>query len=193
MQFYLGLPLAARLATGDESGVGPIFVISAFLGIVAQVHVTRVCQRYWTPARAVALGLLVMCSAFVLLGACVALPTPPARLVQLAPVLLAAAILMLGTLIAQPFALDLTASLGNADRLVGTYFGVYYLSLGIGGAAGNLLMGTTFDFAQATGLRVLPWALLAAIGAASAVAVLALERRGTFSRPGWSLDSRQLS
>jgi hypothetical protein len=86
-----------------------------------------------------------------------------------------------------------TASLGNDGRLVGTYFGVYYLSLGIGGAAGNLLIGTSFDFAQATGLQALPGVLLALIGALSAVMVLTLERCGIFSRAGWSLDTKQVS
>jgi hypothetical protein len=164
-------------------------VLTAVLGIVAQVQVTRFCQRHWTPARAVAIGLLVMGGAFVLLGACVALPTSAVGMVQLAPVLIAAAILMLGTLIAQPFALDLTATLGHDERLVGTYFGVYYLSLGIGGAAGNLLIGVSCDFAQTSGLQALPWALLAGAGALSAAAVLTLEKRGVLSGSRWSLDA----
>ncbi len=116
VQFYLGLPLAARRATGDETGVSLIFVISAILGVAAQVHVTAFSQR-WAPARAVAIGLAVMGSAFILLGAARALPPSTVVFFQLAPVLLATAILTLGTLIAQPFALDLTANLGNNDRL----------------------------------------------------------------------------
>jgi MFS family permease len=178
MQFYLGLPLVARHATGDESGVGLIFVLSAIVGIVAQIQVTALSKRYWTPARAVTIGLLVMGSAFVLLGVCTVLPSSDVPIVQLAPVLLATVILTLGTLIAQPFALDLTVRLGNNERLIGTYFGLYYLSLGIGGAAGNLVVGTSFDVAQAAGLQVLPWLLLVVIAVASAAAVTALDRRG---------------
>jgi MFS family permease len=181
VQFYLALPLAARRATGDELGVTSIFVLSAVLGIIAQVQVTALSQRYWTPARAVAIGLLVMGSAFVLLGVWNALPTSTNQIVQLAAVLTATAILTLGTLIAQPFALDLTASLGNSERLIGTYFAFYYLSLGIGGAAGNLLIGWSFDVAQTLRLELLPWALLAAIGLASAADVLGLERCGILS------------
>jgi MFS family permease len=178
MQFYLGLPLVARHATGDESGVGWIFVLSAVIGIIAQMPVTAFSKRYWGPARAVTVGLLVMGSAFVLLGICTALPSSDVPLVQLAPVLLATALLTLGELIAQPFALDLTVRLGNNERLVGTYFGVYYLSLGIGGAAGNLIVGVSFDVAQASGLQVLPWVLLVVVAVASATAVTALDRRG---------------
>jgi MFS family permease len=178
MQFYLGLPLVARQTTGDESGVGSIFVLSAIVGIVAQIQVTALSRRFWTPARAVTIGLLVMGSAFVLLGVCTALPTSDVPIVQLAPVLAATVILTLGTLIAQPFALDLTVRLGNNERLVGTYFGLYYLSLGIGGAAGNVVIGGSFDVAQTSGLQVLPWVLLVVIAVASATAVTALDRRG---------------
>jgi dipeptide/tripeptide permease len=176
VQFYLGLPLAARRATGDESAVGLIFVLSAIVGIVFQVHVTAFSRQHWAPARTVAIGLLVMSCAFVLLGFATALP-PLVPVVQLSIVLASTAVLTLGTLIAQPFALDMTASLGS-ERLVGTYFGVYYLSLGIGGALGNLFVGMSFDLAQGIGVAALPWTLLAVIGVASAAAVLGLERRG---------------
>jgi MFS family permease len=178
MQFYLGLPLVARRATGDESGVGLIFMLSAVVGIIAQMQVTAWSKRHWAPVRAVSMGLLVMGSAFVVLGACTVLPSSDVPIVQLAPVLLATMMLTLGTLIAQPFALDLTIRLGNNERLIGTYFGLYYLSLGIGGATGNLVIGMSFDVAQAAGLHVLPWMLLVLVAVASATAVLALDRRG---------------
>ena len=177
VQFYLGLPLVARRATGDESSIGAIFVLSAIIGITAQVKVTELSQRYWTPVRAVAIGLLVMGSAFVLLGVSTALPGSDVGVVQMAPVLFATALLTLGSLIAQPFAMDLTVRLGNNSRLVGTYFGLYYLSLGIGGAAGNTLIGASFDLAEAVGARLLPWALLSTIAIASATTVMLLDQR----------------
>jgi hypothetical protein len=153
-------------------------MLSAVVGIIAQMQVTSWSKRHWAPARAVSMGLLVMGSAFVVLGACTVLPSSDVPIVQLAPVLLATMMLTLGTLIAQPFALDLTIRLGNNGRLIGTYFGLYYLSLGIGGATGNLVIGMSFDVAQAAGLHVLPWMLLVLVAVASATAVLVLDRRG---------------
>jgi MFS family permease len=181
VQFYLALPLAARRATADELGVTCIFVLSAVLGIIAQVQVTAFSQRRWSPARAIVMGLLVMGSAFVVLGLWLGLPASANEILQLMPVLVGTAILALGTLIVQPFALDLTARLGNSERLIGTYFAFYYLCLGIGGALGNVLIGWSFDVAQVIGVAVLPWLLLAMIGLASAGAVFTLERRGLFS------------
>jgi peptidoglycan/LPS O-acetylase OafA/YrhL len=130
VQFYLALSMLARRATGDDVGVTSIFVLSAILGIVAQVPVTAWSQRHWTPPRAVVVGLLVIGAAFVLAGTSTAPPGSTDRFLQLAPVIAATAVLTLGTLIVQPFALDLTGSLGNSQRLIGTYFAFYYLSLG---------------------------------------------------------------
>jgi Na+/melibiose symporter-like transporter len=171
VQFYLGLPLAARRATGDDSGVGVIFVLSAALGILAQVPLTRFGQARWQPPRAVAFGLLVMGAAFI----------PLMFDSSLAPVLVATALLMLGSLLAQPFAMDLVAEL-SGGRLVGTYFGVYYLALGIGGAGGQVLAGLGFDFGQRLNLPVLPWLVLLAIAATSALGLVAYERSASCAK-----------
>jgi predicted MFS family arabinose efflux permease len=183
VQFYLALPLAARRATPDELGVSSIFVLSAVLGIVAQVPVTAWSERHWTPPRAIAIGLLVMGGAFAFMCAWTALPIGNVVLLQLGSVLAATAVLTFGTLIAQPFALDLTVSLAHTPRLIGTYFAFYYLSLGIGGAAGNVLAGWSFDVAHTLGLDALPWLVLASIGLGSAAVVLGLERRGLLTAP----------
>jgi MFS family permease len=197
VQFYLGLPLAARQVTGDDSGIGAIFVLSAVVGIVAQVPLTRFGKRRWQPPRAIAVGLLVMGAAFLPLLfdyrlmdqsvlARLGGVSPEFHLfvigwLSLLPVLLATALLMIGSLLAQPFAMDLVADL-SGGRLVGTYFGVYYLTLGIGGAGGQVLAGLGFDLGQRLNLAALPWLLLLAIAAISALGVVIFERGAACAR-----------
>jgi len=167
VQFYLGLPLAMRRATSEESAVGLIFVISAAVGIVAQVPLTSFVKRRWSHFRTIAVGLIVMGVAFLslLVGSSVVV------------VLLATTVLTLGSLLVQPFAMDVVADLsGGGGRLTGTYFGAYYLWLGIGGAAGQLLAGTGFDLARQLDLPGLPWLLLVGVGCMAALGTLAFER-----------------
>ncbi len=200
-QFYLGLALEVRELTGNDGGIGLLFTLSAVLSILAQVRVTAYCKARWQPSRAIAGGLLLMGLAFVppflatwvlpvgLVN--VSLPFPGrwgaaapglfAELltdaVNLSPVLLSTAMLTLGVIIAQPFAMSLIPTL-SAGRLVGTYFGVYYLASGLGGAFGNFASGLAFDLEHQAGLAGLPWLLLVLIGIASATSVAELDRRG---------------
>lgn len=199
VQFYLGLPLGLQRSTGSDESVGAIFTLAAVISMLAQVQVTAFSQARWTPAQAIALGLAVMGLAFVPLllaapllplraeallpllpPAAGALAGPLASAANLAPVLVATGLLTLGSLIAQPFALEMIPLLGRAE-LLGTYFGVYYLALGVGGMLGNLLAGAGFDAARSTGLDGLPWALLLLVGCASAAAVAALGRQGALA------------
>lgn len=200
-QLYLGLALEVRRLTGDDGGVGMVFTLSAVLSILAQVRVTAYCKARWQPPRAIALGLLLMGLAFVppLLSAWLlplgqaSTPVPlPGNwsaaipgvfrelltdAVILSPVLLSTAILALGVIVAQPFAMSMIPTL-SAGRLVGTYFGVYYLASGLGGAFGNFASGLAFDLEHQVGLAGLPWLLLVLIGIASASSVAELDRRG---------------
>ncbi|GAB4194105.1 MAG: hypothetical protein OHK0022_09710 [Roseiflexaceae bacterium] len=199
VQFYLGLPLGLQRSTGSEEAVGSLFTIAAVLSMVAQVHLTNFSQRRWSPARAISIGLATMGLAFVpLLLATPLLPVPPEALrgvlpagigsfagfaagaINFAPVLLATVLLTVGSLIAQPFAMGLIPVLGR-ERLLGTYFGVYYLSLGLGGLLGNLLAGVGFDMARRSGFDGLPWMLLLLVGCCSAASIAALERRGALT------------
>ncbi|HEU4321553.1 MAG TPA: MFS transporter, partial [Roseiflexaceae bacterium] len=197
VQFYLGLPLGLQHSTGGEDGLGGLFTLAAVLSIGLQVPITAWSQRRWTPARAITVGLATMGLAFVpLLLTAPLLPVSPDALrgllsgdeaagllvgaLNLAPVVLATALLTLGSLIAQPFAMGMIPQLGGG-RLLGTYYGVYYLALGLGGLVGNLLAGAAFDAARRSGLDGLPWTLLVLIGCCSAASVAALERRGTLA------------
>ena len=72
------------------------------------------------------------------------------------------------------FALSLIPSLGG-NRLLGTYFGFYYLVQGSGTVVGNLAIGAAFDTGTRLGLPILPWLLLLGFGLASAASMTALD------------------
>jgi hypothetical protein len=79
-------------------------------------------------------------------------------------------------MVVQPFALSLIPSLGG-NRLLGTYFGFYYLVQGSGTILGNLAIGAAFDAGTDLGLQGLPWLLLLGLGLASAAGIAALDRK----------------
>ena len=85
-------------------------------------------------------------------------------------------LLMLGTMLVQPFALSLIPMLGD-NRLLGTYYGGYYLVQGSGAVVGNLMIGAALDAGQRLGVPSVPWLLLLGLGAASAMSIAALDRQ----------------
>lgn len=200
-QFYFSLPLEIRRLTGGDAGVGVMFALSAGLGVLAQWRVTAFSVRRWRPSQAIAVGLTLMGAAFApelasagllpltpqslqdLLPGLVGLDwsAPQARLlldlINLSPVLISASLLSLGIMVSLPFAMDMIPTL-SAGRLVGTYYGLYYVISGLGTTLGNLAIGIAFDAGQGLGFGGLPWMLLVTLGGASAAAVLALDRSG---------------
>jgi hypothetical protein len=102
--------------------------------------------------------------------------------INFSPAFASAMLLSLGTMVVQPFALSLIPTLGR-NRLLGTYFGFYYLVQGSGTIVGNLAIGAAFDSGVALGFRSLPWLLLLAFGLASALSITALDRKGTKAHP----------
>ncbi|MBI4495126.1 MAG: MFS transporter [Chloroflexi bacterium] len=200
-QLYLGMTLEVRRVTGHDAGVGLVFLVSGVLGIVGQVAVTSYCKAHWRPVISIVIGLALMGLAFVpLFVAAPFVPLAPlavptawlgaggealaaplgqgvATTINLAPVLASSAVLTLGVMISLPFAMDLVATLG-AGRMVGTYYGLYYLASGFGSAGGNLVVGAAMDVGQDLGLIGLPWLLLVLLGLASAASIAALDRWG---------------
>ncbi|GAA4556968.1 MDR family MFS transporter [Planotetraspora kaengkrachanensis] len=172
-QIYLGLPLEVRRLTGSESGVPVLYVISALLGIFAQLPVTAWCERRWRPAQAMSVGLALMGLAFTLLIPADHLP----GLVGLMLVIACVTVLTLGTLLVFPFEMATIARLAG-ERLVGTYYGLYNLISGIGILIGNLLIGLSLDVTNGTSSHALPWLFLALAGLASAYGMHALHHSG---------------
>jgi hypothetical protein len=147
-------------------------------------------QPRWRPLRAIALGLALMGGAFLpLLATRAFVPvnvlqatdaTTWSRVltaaINLSPAFVSAMLIVLGTMLVQPFALSLIPVLGD-NRLLGTYYGCYYLVQGSGAVVGNLMIGTALDAGQRLGFPSLPWLLILSLGAASAMSIAVLDRK----------------
>ncbi|WP_369217350.1 MDR family MFS transporter [Streptomyces flavofungini] len=172
-QVYLALPLRARDLFGERTGVvtGAIFAVSALAALSGQLRLTAWAKRTMPGPRAITCGLAVMGAAF--------LPLVPGGYGGVAGVValaLCAALLAWGGALLYPFEMDTVVRL-SGDRLVATYYGAYNTVSGIAISLGNLAVGALFD----TGVRWLPWAVLAATGLVCAGLVAWLHRIGHLS------------
>lgn len=190
-QLYLSLPLEIRRLHGNDAGTGLIFALSALLSVLAQVRITTYLQAHWRPFQAITLGLVLMGGAFLpILVARPFLPihalpiaVEPANVtrsflvaaINLSPVVLSVVCLWLGIMTLQPFAQSLIPVLSR-NRLLGTYFGFYYLVQGRGAVLGNLAIGSAFDLGRSLGFPGLPWLLMLGLGLASACSLMAIDR-----------------
>ena len=103
------------------------------------------------------------------------------KAINLSPAVLSVALLSLGAMILQPFVLSLIPVLAG-NRLLGTYFGFYYMAQGVGVIVGNLAIGVAFDLGQSWGVTSVPWLLLLGLGLASALSIMALDGRGRIAQ-----------
>ena len=189
-QLYLTLPLEVRRLTGNNAGTGILLATCALLSIIAQVPITAYLKARYRPLQAIAVGLTLMGGAFLpLLTARTFLPIHALQgafgdattlqvvligAINFSPALVSAMLLSLGTMMVHPVALSLIPSLGR-NRLLGTYFGFYYLVQGSGTVVGNLAIGVAFDTGTTLGLPSLPWLLLLGFGLTSAASMMALD------------------
>jgi hypothetical protein len=194
-QLYLSVPLEVQRLTGNDSATGILFTLGALLNILFQVHITAYFKTHCRALQAIALGLVLMAAAFFpLLVAGPLLPleaTPTAttdavqtffiKAINLSPAVLSVALLSLGAMILQPFVLSLIPVLAG-NRLLGTYFGFYYMAQGVGVIVGNLAIGVAFDLGQSWGVTSVPWLLLLGLGLASALSIMALDGRGRIAQ-----------
>jgi MFS family permease len=178
-QIYLGLPLEVKHLTGGQAGVVVIYAVSAVLALAGQVRLTNWCKSRWSPGQAIAGGLALMGMAFVPLAL---EPEGGPGLLRLAPVLVSTALLAIGTMMVFPFEMAMITNLAG-NRLIGTYYGLDNLLSGVGILLGNLASGGSLDIARSAGIPALPWLVLFAAGAASAMAVRMLDRRGRLTVP----------
>lgn len=184
-QVYLALPLeTGRLASSSTVAtveVGVLFAVSGLIAIVGQLRVTDWCRRRWDSARCIAVGLVLMASAFLL-------PLPlvsrgaatewwPGELVTFLPLVMSMIVLTLGTIVVFPFEMDTIVSLAG-DRLVATHYGLYNTICGFGIAAGTFGTGGLLELSRTHGVPWLPWILLAGIGGGCALGVHVLGRSG---------------
>ncbi|MDT3442675.1 MFS transporter [Pseudofrankia sp. BMG5.37] len=190
-QVYLGLPIEVRRATGSETGVTLLFVLSGLLTVAGQVRLTMWVKARWTPGQAMSRGLILMGLAFLPLvlsasfdqhGAEAAARSLPAQALAMVPVLTASALLAVATMLVYPFEMATIVTLGG-DRMMGTYYGLYNTLSGIGIAAGNLLTGAALDAGRNIGISALPWIILALTGGLCATSVHRLDRAGRLAPP----------
>jgi hypothetical protein len=190
-QLYLVLPLEAQRVTGRAGAVSALFVVSTVVGIACQVPLTRWCRARWSPGQAVAAGFALMSVSYLplVLAAPLVADAPdaldgPHALLAGGPVLAATVLLTIGAAVASPFMVDLLPVVGS-QRLVGTYYGYFYLVSAIIATGAGALAGALFDLPRPD-TRGLPFAALAALGAAGGAAIAVMERRrlldGTPSR-----------
>jgi MFS family permease len=213
-QVYVALPIAVRQATHDDGGVAVVFTISGLLTILGQSVTTEYCKRRWRSETSVVIGMALMGLAFApLFLAAPFLPLPALHLpsgwlgpagetassllsaalawsLNLTPVALSSALLTLGIMVCLPFFMDMIPKL-SGDRMVGTYFGLFYLATGVGAAVGNLAVGVAFDAGPGLGLIGLPWLVLIIIGLASAAAVALFDRLGLLKAAPVPVAARQ--
>ncbi|MFF1273047.1 MFS transporter [Streptomyces marokkonensis] len=169
-QVYLALPLRARELFGDRAGVvtGAVFAVSALAAMSGQLKLTAWAKRNLSGPRAVVYGLVMMGAAFLPM-----LPGSHGAVAGAVALAMCAALLAWGGALLYPFEMDTVVRL-SGDRLVATYYGAYNTASGIAISLGNLAVGALFG----TGVRWLPWAVLAVTGLVCAGSVAWLHRAG---------------
>ncbi|MCO7221904.1 MFS transporter [Klenkia sp. PcliD-1-E] len=174
-QLYLALPVELDRATGSQGALGWLFVAAAVSVLLLQLPITVQARRLG-PARALPLGFALMCASFLVVA--VAAPAaPPSGVWALAPAVGFALLLYLGQMVAVPVAQDLVPHLAGERRL-GAHFGVLASAGGLAVLVGSTGVGALLDLAVVPQPAAsIPWLVLAALPAASAIGLWVLTRR----------------
>jgi MFS family permease len=180
-QVYLVFPLEAQRVSGTPAAVGALFAVSTVVGIALNVRIAAWGGRRRPPGTCVAMGLALMGAGFVpvavsapLLPAASSI-TPAAAL----PVLAGTVVFTFGIALANPFTMQVLPVVGS-ERLIGTYYGFFYLVSALLAAAVSAAAGALLDLGGAGWRAAAPVALLA-VGLAGAVGTALLQRRGLLS------------
>ncbi|SDP58321.1 Major Facilitator Superfamily protein [Klenkia soli] len=174
-QLYLALPVELDRATGSQGALGWMFVAAAVSVLLLQLPITARARRAG-PTRALPLGFALMSSSFLLV-AVLAPFEPPSGAWALAPAVGFALLLYLGQMVAVPVAQDLVPRLAGERRL-GAHFGVLASAEGLAVLVGSTGVGALLDLAAVPQpAAAVPWLVLAALPAASAVGLWLLTRR----------------
>jgi len=174
-QLYLALPVELTRATGGQGALGWLFVLAAVSVLLFQLPVTGRARRVG-PRVALPLGFALMSASFLLVAVLAPL-TPPTGIGALAPAVGFVLLLYTGQMIAVPVAQDLVPRLAGERRL-GAHFGVLASAGGLAVLLGSTGVGALLDLAETPQpAAAVPWLVLAALPAASAVGLWALTRR----------------
>ncbi|GHG00820.1 MFS transporter [Deinococcus piscis] len=168
------------VALAGTGATGPLYALNAGLAVALQYPLLR-----WAEGRfrartiltaavtlvALSLGLMGFANTFPLLLACTALYS-------------------LGTMLVFPTQQTLVSRLAPPE-LLGSYFGFSAISLGVGGALGNVLGGSLVDYGAALGWPELPWLLLMATGFLTVAALRWALREVPAAAPGQDPEQTQ--
>lgn len=136
-----------------KGATGPLYGLSAGLAVLLQYPLLQLVERHVRTRVAlvtavlmvsVALGLMAFAQTFAVLLACVVLYS-------------------LGTMIVYPSQQTLTARFAPPEQ-IGSYFGFSAISLGVGGAVGNVIGGLLIDAGKRLNFAALPWFTLFLVG-----------------------------
>ncbi|MET0190077.1 MAG: MFS transporter [Pseudonocardia sediminis] len=174
-QLYLALPDELRRATGGQSALGWLFVLSSVMVILGQLRITG-WARSIGRGRAIVLGFSLMALAFAAVGVARLLPDPPSWAV-LVPAVAMVVLLTLGEMLAVPVAQDLVPQLAGERRL-GAYFGVLSSAGGVAVLIGSTAVGALLDPSVPAAI---PFFVLAAVPIAGALVLATLARRGALA------------
>jgi hypothetical protein len=180
-QVYLVFPVEAQRVTGTPAAVGVLFAVSTVVGIALYVRVAAWAGRRWPPGTCVAAGLALMGAGFVPVAVSAPLLPAATGLAPAAalPVLSGTVVFTLGIALANPFTMQLLPVVGS-ERLIGTYYGFYYLVSALVAAGVSVVAGALLDVSGAAWRAAAPAAMLA-VGLAGAGGMALMQRRGLLS------------
>ncbi|WP_052090392.1 MFS transporter [Modestobacter caceresii] len=174
-QLYLALPVELSRATGGQGALGWLFVLAAVSVLLFQLWVTARARRAGVQ-RALPFGFALMSASFLLVAVCAPF-APPAGIWALAPAVGMVLLLYTGQMVAVPLARDLVPRLAGERRL-GAHFGFLASAGGAAVLVGSTGVGALLDLAdRPQPAAAVPWLVLAALPAASAVGLALLTRR----------------
>jgi DHA1 family multidrug resistance protein-like MFS transporter len=155
-QFSLTITLAATDIAGTVSAVSWIYLVNTGVTIGLGFLLPTYLGRWLKPMGLLVWGMAILSFGIGMVGLATGVPS----------LLLATFVFSIGVILARPGQETVTANLADPAAR-GTYFGVAYFSMAIGGGLGNLVGGVAYDFGLDHDLQLATWVLFAAIGAAS--------------------------
>lgn len=174
-QLYLALPVELERATGGASALGWLFALAAVLVVVLQLPLAGVVRSRLS-ALPVGFGLLALAFAVVAVAVAVGVPAGPGP-AALVPAVAFVVLLTLGQMIVVPLVQAAVGRLAG-DRHLGARFGVLSSAGGVAVLLVSPVLGALQDGSRTSGAAAaLPWAVAAALPAASALLLVVLVRR----------------
>ena len=147
-QFALTITLAATDIAGTASAVSWIYLINTGVTIGLGFFLPNWLGRWLRPIDLTIWGMAVLSLGLAMVGFAG----------NTLAVLIAAGVFTVGAIISRPGQETVTANLADPAAR-GTYFGVSFLSLAIGGGLGNLIGGFAYDYGLRHDLQLGTWLL----------------------------------